>query len=100
MKLEDIRIRLLGNRRLGRVDKDAEPGLVERVNAVARSHWRSSAAPTQSQRDGYEIVVQEFKPLLDELREIVDTDVKKIEKTLDGLGAAATPGRLPEWKKG
>jgi len=99
-KLAAIRIKLLGDRRLVQVDKDTEPGLVERVNAVARSHWRSTAAPTQSQKDGCEIVVQEFKPLLNELRKIVETDVKSIEKTLEDLGAAATPGRLPEWKKG
>ncbi len=99
MKLADIRIKLFGDRRLGEVDKDAEPGLVERVSGAVRSHWRSTAAPTLTQRSGYEIVAEEFKLLLDELRKIVETDVKKIEKTLEGLGAAATPGRLPEWKK-
>jgi hypothetical protein len=44
-------------------------------------------------------VVEEFKPLLAELRKIVESDVKKIEITLEDLGAAATPGRLPKWKK-
>jgi hypothetical protein len=99
MKLAGIRIKLFGDRRLGQVDKDAEPGLVERLREVAGVHWRSTSAPTRTQRAGYELVAEEFKPLLDELRGIVETDVKKIEKTLEALGAAATPGRLPEWKK-
>ena len=90
MKLADIRIKLFGDRRLGEVDKDAEPGLVERVSGVVRSHWRSTAAPTLTQRSGYEIVAEEFKPLLDELRKIVEIDVKKIEK----LSRVWAPPRL------
>jgi hypothetical protein len=44
-------------------------------------------------------VAEALQPLLQELRKIVEIDVKKIEKTLEDLGAAATPGRLPERKK-
>ena len=99
MKLATIRVKLFGDRNLGQVDRDAEPGLLQRLRAVAGSHWRSTSAPTATQRAGYELVAEEFKPLLGALREIVETEVKKIEKTLESLGAAATPGRLPEWKK-
>jgi photosystem II stability/assembly factor-like uncharacterized protein len=98
-KLAESRIKLYGDRRLVELDRDAEPGLLERINEVAYSHWRSTAAPTKSQRSGYDIVAEALQPLLQELRKIVEIDVKKIEKTLEDLGAAATPGRLPERKK-
>jgi hypothetical protein len=49
--------------------------------------------------DAYEIVADDFGPVLADLKTIVSEDVDKIETKLEGLGAPYTPGRLPEWKK-
>lgn len=98
LKVDELQRRLFGDRLYRQVDKEGEPGLLSRLNGAIRDNWRSSAAPTQSQRDNYRIVSEEFPPLLEELRTIVEVDVKTIEKKLDEIGAPYTPGRLPKIK--
>jgi len=84
---------------LRRIDKDAEPGLSSRLNGIIRDQWRSTSAPTQTHRDAYLIVADEFSPVLQKLKKLVEVDAKQIEKKLDEIGAPYTPGRFPDWKK-
>lgn len=98
-ELGDIERELFGDRKLMRIDKDAEPGLLSRINSIIYEQRRSTSAPTQTQRNAYEIVADEFAPILQKMRRLVEEDVRKIEKKLEELGAPYTPGRLPEWKK-
>jgi hypothetical protein len=98
-KINELQRQMFGDRLLRRLDKDAEPGLTSRINSVISDQWRSLSAPTQSQRDAFQIVAEEFPPILEAIREIVDKDVKAIEKKLEAIGAPYTPGRLPEWKR-
>jgi len=98
-KINEIRMKLYGDSILPKIDKDGEPGIVERVNTVVSDHWRSTSAPTESQRQAFEIVAAEFPPVLEALKQVAEVDIKQIEKKLDGLGAPSTPGRLPEWKR-
>ncbi len=97
-KLESIQASLYGDRLLSRLDKDIEPGITSRVNRIAGEQYRSSSAPTQTQRDAYAIAEEEFSPVYEELKKILAEDVKKIEQRLDAVGAPYTPGRLPDWK--
>jgi hypothetical protein len=97
--LDQIQRKLFGDRMLSRLDMDAEPGLSSRLNGVIRDQWRSLSAPTQSQKDAFQIVADEFPPVLDAIRKIVEEDVRKIEKKLEEIGAPYTPGRLPVWKR-
>jgi photosystem II stability/assembly factor-like uncharacterized protein len=98
-KVKALLIKFNGDGTMRRADKDAVPGISTRIRSIAREQSRSTSAPTQTQRDAYGIVAEEFGPALEELKKIVDEDVKKIEEKLEGLGAPYTPGRLPEWKK-
>jgi hypothetical protein len=90
---------LLGDQTLRRLDKDAVPGILSRINGIIYEQLRSTSAPTQTQKDAYEIVADEFSKLLKKLRKLVIEDVAAIEKKLEKMGAPYTPGRLPEWKK-
>jgi len=90
---------LLGDQTLRRLDKDAVPGILSRINGIIYEQLRSTSAPTQTQKDAYEIVADEFSKLLKKLRKLVKEDVAAIEKKLEKMGAPYTPGRLPEWKK-
>ena len=94
-----IQIRLFGDRTFRRIDKDAEPGLSSRISSIIYEQRRSTSVPTQSQRDAYQIVADDFGPILQKLKKLVEEDVKKIEKILDEIGAPYTPGRFPNWKK-
>jgi len=98
-KINEIRTKLYGDSTLLKIDKDAEPGIVERINGVVSDHWRSTSAPTESQRQTFEIVAAEFPPVLEALRKVAEVDIRQIEKKLDELGAPSTPGRLPDWKR-
>jgi hypothetical protein len=94
-----LEIRFYGDDTKRRADKDAIPGISSRIRSIISEQARSTSAPTQTQRDVYDIVAEEFTPVLAELKKIVEEDVVKIEKKLEELGAPYTPGRLPEWKK-
>jgi hypothetical protein len=97
-KVAELQRKLFGDRMYRQVDMDAEPGLLGRLRGAMYDGRRSSAAPTQSQSDNYQIVSEEFPPILEELRTIVEIDVKAIEKKLEDIGAPYTPGRLPKIK--
>lgn len=99
LKIKEIRRSLFGDEIMRKLDKEAVPGLARRVNGIIRDQWRSTSAPTQTQRDAYEIASDEFGPVLEKLKQIVRVDVLQIEKKLEEAGAPYTPGRLPEWKK-
>ena len=48
--------------------------------------------------NNFQIVTEEFTPIYEAVKTIVEEDVKRIEKMLDEVGAPYTPGRLPIWK--
>ncbi len=97
-KLDGLQRQLFGDRMYSRVDLDAEPGLSRRIGAIMGEQRSSTSAPTQTQRENFRIVEEEFMPIYQELKKIAATDVKSIEKKLDDIGAPYTPGRLPDWK--
>jgi photosystem II stability/assembly factor-like uncharacterized protein len=98
-EVNEIQRKMFGDRTLRRLDMDAEPGLSSRVNSIIYDQWRSLSAPTQSQKDAFQIVSEEFPPILEMIKKIVEEDVKRIEKKLEEIGAPYTPGRLPVWKR-
>ncbi|MBN1339885.1 MAG: hypothetical protein JXA03_11210 [Bacteroidales bacterium] len=73
--------------------------LNERLNSIAWTHWRSTSGITQTQRDVYAIIEQEFPPVLEELKSIYNTELPAVETKLEDIKAPWTPGRVPEWKK-
>ena len=77
----------------------AKPSINERLNSMAYAHWRSTSAVTKTQKDTYDIISEEFPPLLEKLKEINNVELKKLEKEMEQAGVPYTPGRVPEWKK-
>ncbi len=76
----------------------APVSIYERLNALVYSHWNSTSEVTQTQKDQYAILSEEFIPILEQLRKISDRDIKPIETELEEAGAPWTPGRIPEWE--
>ena len=99
IKVDDIQRKMFGDRMRRRLDLDAEPGLSSRINSIIRDQWRSLSAPTQSQKDAFKIVAEEFPPILEAITKIIEEDVRRIEAKLEEFGAPYTPGRLPVWKR-
>lgn len=97
-KLADLQRKMFGDRTLSRLDLDSEPGLTSRLGFILSGQNSSTSAPTQTQIDNFQIVTEEFMPIYEAVKKIVEEDVKKIEKRLDEIGAPYTPGRMPVWK--
>jgi len=77
----------------------APPPVKLRLGAIMEASWGNTSTPTQTQLDQYALLEEEFPPILVQLKEISETDLKSLEDELDKLGAPWTPGRLPDWKK-
>lgn len=65
-----------------------------RLDIIAYSHWSSTSAPTKTQLDNYNILMEEFPPVLNEIKEI-DQRIKNIEAEMEKYKVPWTPGRLP-----
>jgi len=72
--------------------------LNQRMNTIAYSHWGSTSAPTQTQLKDYDILMEEFPPVLDKIK-LLNTQIKEIETEMENYNAPWTPGRIPELKK-
>ena len=71
----------------------------DRVGALVWSHWGSTSRVSETQLQMYDILAEEFPPILEQLKKIAEMQVPALEAELDALGAPWTPGRIPEWKK-
>ncbi len=71
-----------------------EMPLNRRLNIMVRTHWSSTSGLTKTETDQLEILREEFPPLLEQLKEVVD-GIAKVEARLDELKAPWTPGRVP-----
>ena len=49
--------------------------------------------------DAYNILLEEFPPVYNQVKQLGEVDVPQLEKALEAIGVPVTPGRLPEWKK-
>ncbi len=70
----------------------------ERLSTLAYTHWRSTSGITQKEIDAYNILKEEFPPVLNRLKSIYEIDIKNLEAELEKYGAPYTPGRIPEMK--
>ena len=73
--------------------------LNQRLGKLSWISFGSTGDPTQTQRDAYSILLDEFPPVYEQVKQIGETEVPQLEKAMESIGAPVTPGRLPEWKK-
>ena len=95
-RLQDVLRELYGDLTVGRRWEATSPSLMERVGAQL-----STTCPiTETVKRDYEISANAFEKLLENLRVIVEQDLKKLGDDLEAAGAPWTPGRgVPRWKK-
>jgi photosystem II stability/assembly factor-like uncharacterized protein len=77
----------------------APPPVKFRLGAILEASYGNTSSPTKTQRDQYALLEEEFPPVLAQLKEIAEKDLKTLEDELVKLGAPWTPGHVPEWKK-
>ena len=98
-KVADIREAMYGDRTASRVDAPSKPGISSRIGRVVYGMYRTTSAPTQTQRDNLRIAEEAFQPILTRIRNIMNTDIKNLETKLEAAGAPYTPGRMVDYGK-
>lgn len=97
-RLADLEIQLSGDPTLAHYQEAVPVSIAERVNAIVDGAWASTSGPTQTHMDAWQIASDEFGPVLDQLRTLIEVDLHGLETKLESLGAPWTPGRVPVWK--
>jgi photosystem II stability/assembly factor-like uncharacterized protein len=97
-RLKDLLIKLSGDPLISAHSEPAPPSIVDRVQRVVYGHWASTSAPTKTHRDNYKIAAEEFAEVLENLRVLIEVDLKGLEDKMEQSGAPWTPGRVPQWK--
>lgn len=99
LQLREIEEKLVGDPIPARHNEPTPPSILERVQGVVYGHWTSSTSDvTATQRRDYEIAAEEFAPVLADLRQFMEVDLKNLEDQLEAAGGPWTPGRLPNWQ--
>jgi len=96
-KLKTLMIKLTGDKTIRRHNENPPVSISNRLQVLAYTHYRSTAEITQTEKDAYTIVKNEFSDLYKQLKQMIETDVVKIEKAMNQAGSPWTPGRLPQW---
>jgi photosystem II stability/assembly factor-like uncharacterized protein len=96
-RVRDLQVALDGDAVVRRYNEPAPASIVERVQGVVAGHWTSTSAPTETHRRSYQIASGLFAPVLEQLRSIVEVDMKALGDRLEAAGAPWTPGRVPRW---
>ncbi|HDJ32524.1 MAG TPA: glycosyl hydrolase [Bacteroidetes bacterium] len=67
--------------------------LTRRMSTMAYTHNSSTADITETEKEAYRILMEEFPPVLEKIRRIGNTDIPALEKMLEEIKAPWTPGR-------
>src|SRR2546421_1385664 len=89
---------LSGDSALRARNMNLPPSINERVGEIVGGQRMSTARPTQTQIDLYAAAAAGFEGTLNQLRQLIEVDLAKLEKQMEAAGAPWTPGRIPEWK--
>jgi len=71
----------------------------DRLSDMTSTHYRSTSALTLNEKRSYEILMEEFPPVLEQLKKLYNEDFKAIEAELEKINAPWSSGRIPELKK-
>jgi photosystem II stability/assembly factor-like uncharacterized protein len=95
-RLQDLNEKLTGDRVVAEHNEPTAPSIVERMDRSLQ--WGGSAAPTKTQEDSYRFAADAFTPVLRDLRQLIEVDLRKLEDQMESAGAPWTPGRVPVWR--
>lgn len=96
--LDAVNKKINGDALRGRYEGANPYSLKGRVDVIAGALWGTTAAPTNTFMQNYDIAAAKFGEVLTALQQISE-DMKQVEDTLEKYGAPYTPGRLPKWSK-
>lgn len=99
VRLLDLQEKFSGDPTRAQRNEDSMPGLQSRLRNAMFGAMGSTTGPTGTHRRQFEIAVEEYEELTDELKQLIEEDVPELLSKFDDIGAPWTPGRkLPDWK--
>jgi photosystem II stability/assembly factor-like uncharacterized protein len=98
-RLRDIQVALSGDSVMERRYEPVPMSIEARVGAIVRSHWNTTGAPTGTNLRAYDLAAEAFAVQLEKLRQLVESDLRKVEGAVEAAGGPWTPGRVPVWRK-
>jgi hypothetical protein len=72
--------------------------LMRRLNTVIYTQINSTSNITSTSKEGFEILKEEFPPVLQKVKDIATKDMVELRKMMDEMNAPYTPCRIPDWK--
>ncbi|MFL6209182.1 MAG: glycosyl hydrolase [Pyrinomonadaceae bacterium] len=97
-RTNEIMRQLRGDNVLRSRNENTPPSISDRVFSIIGDQSASLSRPTRTQADQYHFAAQDFEGVLAQLRQLVDVDLKNLEKQMEAAGAPWTPGRMPDWR--
>ncbi len=100
VKLEELKFKMEGMPAKASYEEIpvTEVPIMERLNNVVYTHYGSTSVITESEKAEFAILEEEFPPILDAVKLMVEKDIPQLESALNKANAPWTPGRLPVWK--
>jgi photosystem II stability/assembly factor-like uncharacterized protein len=97
--LRELQETLAGDRTAARRQESTPPSLLGRLGRITGGAWGSSLGePTATQQRQYEVIAAEFGGILERVRRVIETDLKRVEDAAETAGAPWTSGRIPAWQ--
>jgi len=98
-RVRDIDRAFSGDETLNKRNENQPPAITDRFQQMSYGLWRSTSIPTQTAKDQYRIISEEYQVQAAALKQLLEVDLKNLEEGLDKAGAPWTEGRLPEPRK-
>ena len=99
-ELDAINLALSGDRIWRSHNEGVPASISERIQAAAGPDARHHQPSHQDRHGAVSDRLRRVGRTDPQLKKLIDTDIKDLEKQLDAAGAPPTPGRLPDWKGG
>jgi hypothetical protein len=98
-RLQAVKIAMNGDASVARREFETAPSIMGRVELIVYGLWSSTTAPTTTQINNYEAAAKLFEPVLQEIKQLSEVELRNIEKQLETQGAPWTPGRILNWNR-
>ena len=96
-RLNKLAIAMRGDSALEARNENVPSSISDRINGIIFGSRMSTAVPTQTDVDSFNIAQQEYKEALTGLQKITQTDLPALENAMEKAGAPWTPGRAPSY---
>ena len=99
IRLLDAQMLLMGDRTVSSRAELLPPSILDRVQRAVRAQFGTTAEVTTTHRRNYEIAAEEFGPVLENLRGLIEVELVELQEQLEDAGVPWTSGRgLPRWR--